>query len=84
MRNLYRTKLRKWTTPLHLLLGLLCAGLIPYYPIASVILFLWFGFDEYWEWKIMHDTGEQDFWEGLVSYTIGIVIILALRLGGML
>jgi len=79
-----KLKLRKWTTPIHVLFGFLCAALIPYYPVASIILILWFGSDEVWDYiaskgKPDHES-EKDFWEGLCAFAIGMGIVLILTL----
>jgi hypothetical protein len=75
-----KLKLRKWTTPFHILSGLLIAALIPYYPIASVLLLAGFGFFEWWNWKILGDTSDMDFWEGLAAMFVGCGIVLLLTL----
>jgi hypothetical protein len=64
---------------MHFLFGFLCAALIPYYPVASGFLLAGFAFDEWWEWRLINDTGEQDWWEGGVcSFAIGMGIVLVL------
>jgi hypothetical protein len=75
-----RIKLRKWTTPFHVLFGLLLAALFPYYPLASIILFAGFAFDEWWDYKSGQDIESQkDFWEGLCAFSIGMGVVLILR-----
>lgn len=79
-----KTKLRKWTTPIHIFAGLLIAALIPDYPEASALLLGGIGFVEYWEWKVTHDTGVKDLWEIVCGVFIGAGILLILRRVGVL
>jgi hypothetical protein len=79
-----KVKLRKWTTPFHILAGLLIAALIPYYPVAAVLLLSSMGFLEYWQEKNTGDTGVADFWEIVVATFIGSGIALVLKLVGVI
>lgn len=79
-----KLRLRKWTTPFHIMFGLLCAALIPYYPVASGFLLVTFGFDEWWQYKTIDPKSEKDFWEGGVcAFAIGMGIVLILTLVGV-
>jgi len=79
-----RSKLRKWTTPFHILAGLLIAALIPYYPVAAVLLLASIGFIEYWQEKNTGDTGVADFWEIVFATFIGSGTVLILKLLGVI
>lgn len=79
-----KLKLRKWTTPFHIAAGLLIAALVPFFPVAAVLLFAGLAFFEYWNWKDENDTGVADWWEILLGTFIGAAIILILRIMGVL
>jgi len=79
-----KIKLRKWTSPIHILAGLLIAALIPYYPVAAILLFAGIAFSEYWGWKVEKDTGAADWWEILLGTFIGSGVLLILKIIGVL
>lgn len=79
-----KLKLRKWTTPFHILAGLLIAALIPFCPIAAILLFVGIAYFEYWNWIDEKDTGVADWWEILLSVFIGSGVILVLKIIGVL
>ena len=81
---LFKIKLRKYTTIFHILAGLLIAALIPYYPVAAVILIASMGFLEYWQEQKIGDTGVTDFWEIVTATFVGTGIILILKLIGVI
>ena len=80
-----KLKLRKWTTPIHILFGFLCAALIPYYPVASIALLGGFAFFEWWQYKSKTDIeSEKDWWEGgVAAFAIGMGVVLLLTLLGV-
>lgn len=73
----------KWTTPIHVIIGLFSAILYNWYPGLSITLMTYFLVFEYWQARKIHDTGYTDFWEGLLGYFIGAAILLSLKLGGI-
>jgi hypothetical protein len=81
-----KVKLRKWTTPVHILCGLVIAFAGHYCPPLAVLLFAGVAFDEYWEWKIKgpRDDSQIDFWEILAAtFAGGAIVILLLSKGIM-
>jgi hypothetical protein len=82
-----RLKLRKWTTPIHILCGLIIAFAAYYCPPLAVILFVGIGGDEYWEWKRKGpgDDSPIDFWEVLAAIFAGaaiLILLLSMRIMG--
>lgn len=73
----------KRTTPLHVIAGIFAAGLYNWFPGLSITLMVSFGVFEWWQGQRIHDTGYEDFWQGLLGYFIGAGIILVLKLKGV-
>jgi len=69
-------KLRKRTTPVHVLCGMLAALACAIYPVLGVMLVLSFMVFEYWQERQVKDTGCIDFWEFLVGLMIGAGLLL--------
>lgn len=78
-----KAKLRKWTTPIHILCGVVIAFAAHYCPPLAIVLFIGIGADEYWEWRIKgeNDDSQKDFWEVLAAiFGAGAVVVLLLSL----
>ena len=91
---------RKYTSVVHLVLGLLVAFGCLYFPALAITLFVLFALVElwqsiaYWYWgadrtlrfEIAHynDQGYTDFWECLVGVSFGLFLIIILRAFGVL
>lgn len=71
---------RKFTVPFHILAGLICAFLYPFYPGFSITLFVAFGLFELWQESSEYDEGYLDFWDYLFGAFIGAVILILVRL----
>jgi hypothetical protein len=68
-------KLRKWTTPIHWLVGLTCAAIVIKCWPAAVALILIFALFERWN-DIDHGTseGDIDWWDAAFVAFMGIVV----------
>jgi hypothetical protein len=75
--------LRKKTTIVHILFGILCAiASMEFFP-SGIILLLLFAFDELWD-DLSHGTkcGVTDWWESFFAFCISFAVILFLDLIG--
>ena len=72
-------KPRKATSPLHFLLGVLCAVLWPDFPGLSLLIWLTFVGYELWSEKRGCKEGYIDVWEGLLGLVFGAVLVFAWR-----
>jgi len=68
----------------HVIGGIIAALVSPWYPIPSVAALGAFGIFEYWQAKKTGDKGYHDFWGGVLGYFIGLGIVLALKLAGVI
>lgn len=71
---------KKWTVSVHILLGLLCAALVPLglWPLGIAILGL-FALDEWWEDRNSgKKEGEVDWWWAFAAFLTGVGIICIL------
>lgn len=67
---------RKFTVPFHVLGGMLCVFLYPFYPGLSITLVIAFGLFELWQAAREGDTGYLDFWDWLFGMSIAAGILL--------
>jgi hypothetical protein len=97
IKNLFT---RKYSSPFHLALGLIIAFGYLYAPGLAITLFVLFAVVELWQsiaywyfgigrsldFEVAHynDQGYTDFWECLVGVSVGIFLIIMLRIGGIL
>lgn len=77
-------KLRKYTVIAHWFYGLLCAYIaIKYFPASLAMMGAFAGF-EHWNDKCDETKeGAADWWDALVTYTIGFGIVLILEAIGL-
>jgi len=78
----HKTRHGRLTIGVHVIAGIFCGVLYHWYAGLAVLLFVGFGFFEYWESQVIGDRGHKDFWEGLVGGFIGAGIIFILNLVG--
>jgi len=66
-----KTKLRKWTTPIHLLLGIMCGiASIQFFP-AGIIILIFFAVTELWnDYYENKNEGYMDWWEAFLTFCI--------------
>jgi len=78
--------LRKWTSPVHYVYGLLCAYLTYEFGLlAGLIMMGLFAGDELWG-DYCYDTkeGGDDWWESFLFYTIGLGVLALLQTLGLI
>jgi hypothetical protein len=80
-----KLKLKKITSFVHVIFGLLLAALIDKYPVASALLLAAFAGYEIWEDIALGKKGDsyRDFWEVLASFAVGMAVVLTLNMLGV-
>ena len=77
----------KWTTPIHVLGGIILSATYPWMGALNIALFIGFGVFEFWEdereIKEEKKRGHTDFWEMLLGCFLGIPLCISLK-GGLL
>jgi hypothetical protein len=78
-------KLRKWTTPVHWVIGIVCAAIVIKCWPAAVALILIFALFERWD-DIDHGTaqGDIDWWDAAFVAFMGIVVEVILDFIGVI
>jgi len=85
MRKPHLFKLRKWTTPVHWVVGGVCAAIfIKCWPAAAAWILI-FALLERWD-DLDHGTcqGEMDWWDAVFVAFIGITVVVVLNFAGII
>jgi len=76
----------KWTTPIHILGGIILSATYPWMGALNIALFIGFGVYEFWEDEReiteRKKSGHTDFWEMLLGCFLGIPLAMHF-LGGL-
>jgi hypothetical protein len=78
-------RLRKKTVLAHWIYGLLCAYIaMKYFPASLAMMGLFGGFERWNDKCSGSKEGAMDFWDGLLTYTVGFGVVLVLEGIGLL
>jgi hypothetical protein len=75
-----KTRLRKWTTPIHLLFGIMCCiASIQFFPAGIIILVIFAGAELWNDHCDNTNEGYMDWWESFLTFCITFAIALVLN-----